>query len=458
MTPSTSQRSTTRLLCKLLHPGLQLGSEVTDKTLDGPGESLSQSADSVSLNLLGELLEHVNLPLTSLTLLKSGHDLLRPLAALSAGCALAATLVAVEVAETADGSDNVGALVHDDNGSSTETRLAVLEGVKVHQLVVADVLGQDRSRRATGDDGQKVIPSTSNTTTVLVNQLTQGNRHLLLDGDGVVDVTRDTEELGALVSLTAKAGKPASSSTADSRGDGDSLDVGNGGGASEKTDGGGERGLETGLAGLALERLDERSLLATDVGSGTSVNVNIEIVAGSAGVLANEAVGVGLVDGSLEDGGLLDEFTSDVDVGGGRVHGSAGDEASLDELVWVLSHDLAVLASSGLTLIGVDDEVTGLVVLVPVLEVHERPFQTRGETSTTSSSQTRGLDLANDPIVTLEDDLLGLVPVAHPLRALEVDGVSSVQILKDAILVSETAVRSLRGAVLDSCQASHGGP
>lgn len=326
----------------------------------------------MTLNLLGELLEHVNLPLTSLALLESAHDLLRPLAALSAGCALAATLVAVEVAETADGPDNIGALVHDDNGSSTETRLAILEGVKVHQLVIADVLGQDRSGRTTGDDGQKVIPSTSNTTTVLVNQLTQGNRHLLLDGDGVVDMARDTEELGALVSLTAKAGEPASSSAADGRGDGDSLDVGDGGGASEKTDGGGERGLETGLAGLALEGLDERGLLATDVGSGTSVDVNIEIVAGSAGVLANEAVGVGLVDGSLEDGGLLDEFTSDVDVGGGRVHGSAGDEASLDELVWVLSHDLAVLASSRLALIGVDDEVTGLAVLVPVLEVHER--------------------------------------------------------------------------------------
>ena len=112
---------------------------------------MQHTADSVTLNLLGELLEHVNLPLASLALLESAHDLLRPLAALSAGCALAATLVAVEVAETADGSDNIGALVHDDNGSSTETRLAVLEGVKVHQLVVADVLGQDRSGRATRD-------------------------------------------------------------------------------------------------------------------------------------------------------------------------------------------------------------------------------------------------------------------------------------------------------------------
>jgi hypothetical protein len=188
------------------------------------------------------------------------------------------------------------------------------------------------------------------------------------------------------------------------------------------------------------------------------VNVDIEVVTGSAGVLANQALGVGLVDGVLEDIGFVDEFATDIDVGSGRVHGSSGNEAALDELVWVLSHDLSVLASSGFTLIGIDDEITGLGVLVPVLEVHERPFQTRGETGTTSTAQTRGLDLIDDPIVTLEDNLLGLVPVAHLLRVLEVGRVSSVQILENAILVLETAVRPLRGAIVDSGQTSHGSP
>jgi hypothetical protein len=326
----------------------------------------------VALNLLGELLKHVNLTLTGLTLLESLHHLLRPLATLSAGCALAATLVAVEVAETADGSDNIGALVHDDNSGRSETRLAVLEGIKVHQLVIADRLGENGSGRTTRDDSQKVVPSTSNTTTVLVNQLTHRNRHLLLNGTGVVDVTGDTEKLCALVTLTAKTSKPASSSAADSGGNGHSLDIGDSRRASEKTDSGRERRLKTRLSGLSLERLNKRSLLTTDVGTGTSVQVNIEIVTGFTGVLSDQAGGVSLVDGSLKNSSLLDEFTTDVDVGSGRVHGSARDETSLDELVWVLSHNLTVLAGSGLTLIGVDDEVTGLIVLVPVLEVHER--------------------------------------------------------------------------------------
>jgi hypothetical protein len=227
MVPSTSKGLTTMLLRELLDTSLKLRSEVSDKTLNRPGEGLSQSANSVTLNLLGELLEHVNLTLTGLTLLKSLHHLLCPLATLSARCALAATLVAVEVAETADSSDNIGALIHNDNSSSAESRLAVLEGIEVHQLVITDVLGENRSRRTTGDDSQKVIPSTSNTTTVLVNQLTQRDGHLLLNSAGVVDMARDTEQLGTLVSLTAEASKPASSSSADSRGNSNSLDVGN---------------------------------------------------------------------------------------------------------------------------------------------------------------------------------------------------------------------------------------
>jgi hypothetical protein len=206
----------------------------------------------VTLNLLGELLEHINLAGSATALLESAHDLFSPLAALSAGSTLAATLVAVEVAETADGSDNVGALVENNDGGGTETRLRVLETIKVHNLVITDALGKDRSGRTTGDDGQEVVPTASDTTAVLLDKLAERNRHLLLDSARVVDHPRDTEELGALVSLTAKAGKPASSSSADGRGDSDRLDVGNGRRASEKTDSSRERGLETGLARLAL--------------------------------------------------------------------------------------------------------------------------------------------------------------------------------------------------------------
>jgi hypothetical protein len=39
------------------------------------------------------------------------------------------------------------------------------------------------------------------------------------------------------------------------------------------------------------------------------------------------------------------------------LHGEAGKEAALHELVGVVAHDLAIFAGTGLTLISVDDQV-----------------------------------------------------------------------------------------------------
>lgn len=92
------------------------------------------------------------------------------------------------------------------------------------------------------------------------------------------------------------------------------------------------------------------------------------------------------------------------------------------------------------------------------------PFQTRGETSTTSATQTGCLDLRDDlcwvsyvlsrclscthPVIALQEDLLGLVPVSVLHRALQVGSVVAVQVLEDAILVLEPAVCPLgRGIV-----------
>ena len=54
------------------------------------------------------------------------------------------------------------------------------------------------------------------------------------------------------------------------------------------------------------------------------------------------------------------------------VHGSSGNETSFDKFMWILAHDLSVFASSRFTFICIDHQVTRFVVLVPVLEVHER--------------------------------------------------------------------------------------
>jgi len=364
------------LLRVLLDAGLKLGPEVPDEALDGPRERLAQRADGVSLDLLGQLQEHVDLALARLAALQALHDLRGPLAALAAGGALSAALVLVELGQAGDGAHDVGGLVHDDDGGRAETRLGVFERVKVHDLVVADVLREDRGRGATGDHGQQVVPSAADTTAVALDQLAKGDGHLLLDGARVVNVAGDAEELGTRIALTAERGEPARAATHDGRRHRDRLDVGDGAGAAEQTDSGRKWGLQARLAGLALERLDQRGLLTADIRAHSTVDVDVEVVAGAAGVLADQTGLVGLVDRALDDGRFVVELAANVDVGGVGVHRAADDETALDELVGVLAHDLAVLAGARLTLIGIDDQVAGSGILLPVLKVHERLYRT----------------------------------------------------------------------------------
>ena len=77
--PSTRQRLTTVLQAVVLYPGLKLRPEMPDETLERPCESLAQRADGVALNLLGQLLEHVDLTLAGLALVEAVHDLMGPL-------------------------------------------------------------------------------------------------------------------------------------------------------------------------------------------------------------------------------------------------------------------------------------------------------------------------------------------------------------------------------------------
>ena len=137
----------------------------------------------------------------------------------------------------------------------------ILQRVVVHQDLFADVPRDDGHTASTGDDSLQVFPTSSNASTVPLEHLLQGHRHFLFKDGGGVDVSRDAEQLGPVVSLPTKAGEPFTRSTSDgcegrkggrgmstryfqqrqmrragrlTRGNGDGLDVGDGGRASEQ--------------------------------------------------------------------------------------------------------------------------------------------------------------------------------------------------------------------------------
>jgi hypothetical protein len=182
------------------------------------------------------------------------------------------------------------------------------------QSLLTVALGQDRDRAASWHDTEQIVPASPHAATVLLDKLLERDAHLLLDDARVVHVTRDAKQLGTLVPFPSERRKPAGSTSTDGGSDSHSLHVGDRGRATEKADVGGERRLETGFALLALERLDERCLLAADVCSSSAMKVDVKVVAGPASILADETSFVRFVDGGLDVGSFLVELSTDVNV------------------------------------------------------------------------------------------------------------------------------------------------
>jgi hypothetical protein len=180
---------------------------------------------------------------------------------------------------------------------------------------------------------------------------------------------------------------------------------------------------------LALDGLDQGRFFTTNIGAGSTMDINVEIVSGTAGVFTNETGLVCFVDGLLQMGGFLEEFTADVDVGGTRVHTAPSYETAFDKFVGVPAENFTVLAGARLPFVGVHDEITGSInplsaqclnvcydgipgILFPTRLVHKAPFETRGETGTATATKAGILDGLDDPGVAFEDYVLCAMPVA----------------------------------------------
>ena len=81
---------------------------------------------------------------------------------------------------------------------------------------------------------------------------------------------------------------------------------------------------------------------------------DIEVVARAAGVLTEEALFIGLIDGTLELVDFVPELTTDVNISSLGAHTETNNKGAFDKFVRVMTHDLTVFAGSRLGFIGID--------------------------------------------------------------------------------------------------------
>ena len=149
-----------------------------------------------------------------------------------------------------------------------------------------------------------------------------------------------------------------------------------------------ERRLQAGHAAVALEALDERRLLAHDVGAGAGVQHDVGAEVAAADLRAHVPRCVGLVERRGEALGRQRHLAAHVQEALRETQRVAGDEASLDELVRVALHQQAVLVGAGLALVAVHHQVAR-----PDVRRAEAPLHPRREAGAAASQQAGRLDL-----------------------------------------------------------------
>ena len=115
----------------------------------------------------------------------------------------------------------------------------------------------------------------------------------------------------------------------------------------------GDRRLGAHLAAPALEALEHRGLLAADVGAGAHAHVEVEVVPAAEDVAAEEAVGVGGLDGAAQRGDRVRVLGADVDVALARADGVRRDGHPLDQRERVALDDHPVGEGAGVALVEV---------------------------------------------------------------------------------------------------------
>ena len=128
-------------------------------------------------------------------------------------------------------------------------------------------------------------------------------------------------------------------------------------GRPNKPDLDGERRLRAGLAAVPLERVEQRRLLAADVGAGADAQLEVEVEAEAHHVGAQEAAAVGLPRWRRPPGGGRRVLAPQVDVAPLGADGEAGDGHRLDERERIALHHDPVLERARLALVGVGHDV-----------------------------------------------------------------------------------------------------
>ncbi len=143
---------------------------------------------------------------------------------------------------------------------------------------------------------------------------------------------------------------------------------------------------------LAFQAIEQRCFLAADIGARAPAQVEIEVEAAAANVVAQIAGGSGFRHGPVQDGSGLGVFITQVDEAADCPCRIGRNDHAFDDRVGVEIEDHPIFEAAGLALVRVADDGFGVTVGFG----HGLPFDAGGKARTASAGQAALADVLND--------------------------------------------------------------
>src|SRR5262252_7322305 len=122
--------------------------------------------------------------------------------------------------------------------------------------------------------------------------------------------------------------------------------------------------------------------------------VHVKVASAAKDVLADESLGIGILDRLLHDDRKVAVFATDVDVSAFRPDRESGNHHTFDHRVRIVLEDQAVFASAGLTFVAVAKNVLRLGRLFG----NKRPLYPSGEARAAAPAEAGRLHLVDNGI------------------------------------------------------------
>ena len=378
----------------------ELVAEHLDRRMDRRWDRRTEHADGGLLrgpgqtrrDVVARVEQEVDILLTAFAALDAGEDPLEPPRTLAAGRALPTGLACEELGDPPGGPDRAGVIVHHHDRARAEHRAGLGHLVLAEGEV--DLVGAEPGCRHPARDErlQRPVVTDAAAERGMVDEVGEGRLdHLELVHPGTVDVSGQREQPGPRRTSLAETGERGAAVPDDPGEVGHGLHVVHDSRLAVEADRCREvRRLDPGEAPLALERLEQRCLLAADVGAGPRVDHDVDGEARAEDVGAHRPMRVRVVERCLHAFEPEGELTADVDERLGDLQGVGGDHHAFDQLVWVALDQQVVLEGRRLALVPVHHQIGHRVL------AQHRPFASRGEAGTPAAEQARRVDLVCD--------------------------------------------------------------